>query len=226
VKVAALYDVHAMPVALEAVLAEAEREPADVVLFGGDLIVGPFPREVVERARELPNARFVRGNAERDPYDWDRAELGEAHLAWLAALPLTASIDGVLYCHAAPHDDEAYVTAETPEDALVSLYGAVEEGVVVLGHTHHQFDLRAGRVRVVNAGSVGWPYEDEVAAHWVLVERGWLSFRRTPFDVERTAATITASRWPGAADFVQENLNGRPTRPEAIAHFEQLRRGE
>jgi diadenosine tetraphosphatase ApaH/serine/threonine PP2A family protein phosphatase len=224
VKVAALYDVHAMPVALGAVLAEVERERVDVVLFGGDLVVGPFPREVVATARALPNARFVRGNAERDPYPWDREHLDADALAWLAALPLTASLDGVLYCHAAPDDDEAYVTAITPPDALRDRYAGVEERTVVIGHTHTQFDLRAGDLRVVNAGSVGWPYEDEAAAYWALVDDGEPSFRRTPFDVERTAAEVGASGWPLAARFV-ESLGGTPTREEAIAHFEGLRRG-
>ena len=43
-KVAALYDVHGMPWALEAVL--AENEP-DAIVFGGDLVWGPYPRETL-----------------------------------------------------------------------------------------------------------------------------------------------------------------------------------
>ena len=53
-------------------------------------------------------------------------------------------------------------------------------------------------VRVVNAGSVGMPYEGEVAAFWLAVEDGEPSFRRTPFDVERAIAEIRASGWPPA----------------------------
>lgn len=30
----------------------------------------------------------------------------------------------------------------------------VDEALVVCGHTHHQFELRAGGRRIVNAGSV------------------------------------------------------------------------
>jgi diadenosine tetraphosphatase ApaH/serine/threonine PP2A family protein phosphatase len=117
------------------------------------------------------------------------------------------------------------VTAVTPPDALAELYAGVDERVVVIGHTHTQFDLRAGDLRVVNAGSVGWPYEDEVVAHWLLVDDGEPSFRRTPFDLERTAAAIRATAWPEGEQFVGETLQGRPTRDEAVVHFEGLRRG-
>ena len=166
-KVAALYDVHGMPHALDAVLAEVDREGFDVVLFGGDLIVGPFPELVVARARELEGARFVRGNAEREPGEWDRERLTGVDLRWLEEWPFSASIDDVLYCHATPagrYDDHDRVHARTT--CCARRFGGVEESVVVIGHTHHQFERKAGDVRVVNAGSVGMPYEGEVAAFW------------------------------------------------------------
>lgn len=219
-KVAALYDVHGMVHALEAVLAEAD---ADVVLFGGDLIAGPFPQRAVELARSVEGALFVRGNCEREPADWDRRQLGEDDLRRLAALPLTVSLDGVLYCHAAPHDDEPITTAATPDAALRELFGGVEEAMVVIGHTHHQFERAAGDVRVVNAGSVGMPYEDDVAAFWTLVDGGEPRFRRTPFDLERAVHEIRSSGWPGAEAFVAENLLSPPSREEAIEFFERSR---
>ena len=47
-RLAALYDVHGNVHALEAVLADVERADVDLVLFGGDVVAGPFPRETVE----------------------------------------------------------------------------------------------------------------------------------------------------------------------------------
>jgi diadenosine tetraphosphatase ApaH/serine/threonine PP2A family protein phosphatase len=99
----------------------------------------------------------------------------------------------------------------------------MDEPLVVIGHTHHQFDRRTNGVRVVNAGSVGMPYEDDVAAFWTLVEDGEPSFRRTPFDVQRAAREIRASGWPGAGEFVAENLLVAPSRAEAVAFFEGRR---
>jgi predicted phosphodiesterase len=225
VKVAALYDVHGMTWALEAVLREAEGEGVDLVLFGGDILYGPYPREAVELARSVAGARFVRGNCEREPDEWDRARLDAEQLAWLQALPVALSVDGVLYCHATPTDEQPRTTALTPDDVLDARFGGVEERLVVIGHTHHQFDRRAAKARVVNAGSVGMPYEGEVAAFWTVIDDGEPSFRRTPFDVERAAAEVRTSGWPLADEFVAENLLVAVPRDEAIARLESLAAG-
>ncbi|HEY5295148.1 MAG TPA: metallophosphoesterase family protein [Gaiellaceae bacterium] len=217
-KVAALYDVHAMPWALEAVLAEVD---ADAIVFGGDLGGGPCPRETLALARSV-GVNFVRGNAERDLDLWDRGLLEQDEADWLATLPMTVELDGVLYCHATPADDLPLTTAITPDAALAALFADVD-GTVVIGHTHHQFDRQVGNLRVVNAGSVGMAYESDVAAFWLIVTDGQPSFRRTPIDVERAAAEILASGWPGAEAFVDANLRVAVDRDEAIRHFESIR---
>ena len=64
-RVAALYDVHGNLPALEAVLADVERETVDLVLAGGDVVWGPMPRETLSLLRGLgERARFIRGNAD------------------------------------------------------------------------------------------------------------------------------------------------------------------
>jgi diadenosine tetraphosphatase ApaH/serine/threonine PP2A family protein phosphatase len=98
-----------------------------------------------------------------------------------------------------------------------------ERGTFVIGHTHHQFDRRAGDLRVVNAGSVGMAYEGEVAAFWALVTDGEPELRKTPFDVERAVAGIRASGWAGGEAFIAENLLVAVDRDEAARHFESQR---
>jgi diadenosine tetraphosphatase ApaH/serine/threonine PP2A family protein phosphatase len=215
-KVAALYDVHGMPHALEAVLAEVEREPFDAVVFGGDLFLGPLPRETLELVRSV-DAQFVRGNCERIPDEWLRAKLGEEATTWSSGWPTTHELDGVLYCHATPESDEPILTDASPEERFAEALAGVDARLVVAGHTHMQFR----RGRFVNAGSVGMPYEGEVAAFWATVADG-VEFRRTPFDVDRAVAEIRASDWPGAEEFVAENLLSAPSREEATAHFESV----
>jgi diadenosine tetraphosphatase ApaH/serine/threonine PP2A family protein phosphatase len=217
-KVAALYDVHAMPWALEAVLAQVD---ADAIVLGGDYLYGPQPRETVAIVRSL-DAHVLRGNCEDMAEEWEQSQLAAEDLAWLQSLPLTATVDGVLYCHAAPSSNLPITTAITPEEDVVRTFAGVR-GTVVIGHTHHQFDRSFGELRVVNAGSVGMPYEGEVAAFWTLVEDGEPSFRRTPIDVGRAVAETRASAWPHAQEFVAENLLVAPAREDAIAQLESRR---
>jgi diadenosine tetraphosphatase ApaH/serine/threonine PP2A family protein phosphatase len=217
-KVAALYDVHAMPWALSAVLADVD---ADAIVLGGDYLYGPYPRETVAIIRSL-DAHVLRGNCEDLAEEWERSQLTPADLAWLRALPLATTLDGVLYCHAAPTSNLPITTAITPEEAVLRTFAGVH-GMVVIGHTHHQFDRSFGELRVVNAGSVGMPYEGEVAAFWTLVEDGEPAFRRTPIDVERAAVETRASAWPHAQEFAAENLLVAQSRDEAIAQLESRR---
>ena len=225
-RVAALYDVHGMPWPLEAVLAELEREQVDVAVFGGDFICGPFPRRTVDLVRSVESARLVRGNCERESDERVSAELGPDDARAFCELPMTVSLDGVLYCHSTPSDDMPIVSAATPDDVVAELFRDVADETVVIGHTHHQFDRRVDGVRVVNAGSVGMPYEGEVAAFWALVADGEPSLRRTPFDVEAAIAELGRSDWPPAREFVEENLRTAVSREEAIEWCESRRRGE
>ena len=217
-KVAALYDVHAMPHALEAVLDEVAREGVDAIVFGGDLFLGPLPAETLELVRSV-DAQYVRGNCDRDA-----RRLGAARSStlrtWtgLAPGPTTVELDGVLYCHATPRNDmRPILTDASPDERFEEALAGVDARLVVAGHTHMQFR----RGNFVNAGSVGMPYEDDVAAFWAIVSDD-AEFRRTPFDVERAIADIEASGWPGADEFVAQNLRTPPSRREATEHFESL----
>jgi predicted phosphodiesterase len=215
-KTAALYDVHAMPAALAPVLAEVEQEGVDAIVFGGDVFHGPFPAETLELIRSV-DAQYVRGNCDREPSDWVISHLDGEAVEWARSWPPTVEVDGVLYCHATPQSDLPVVTDASPEERFAEVLDGVDARLVVAGHTHMQFR----RGRWVNAGSIGMPYEDEVAAYWALIADD-VEFRSTPFDVEQTAAEVRASGWPGAEEFVAENLLTAPSRAEATAHFESL----
>jgi len=221
VRVAALYDVHANVPALEAVLAEVEREGVDTVLFGGDLTWGPEPVEALALVRSVPDARFVRGNCDREPDEWERSQLSEEDLAFLQGLPETLELDGVLYCHGTPRSDLEVVTPAPTDEELARILEGVEQRVVVAGHTHMQQDRRIGAIRFVNAGSVGLPYEGELAAFWALLDGAELELRRTPLELEEVAAAFRRSAWPRADEFLRENVLETVTREEATAAHEE-----
>jgi predicted phosphodiesterase len=66
-RIAILSDIHGNPIALEAVLADIQKQgPIDEYWLLGDFAaIGYDPVKVLERVSALPNARFARGNTDR-----------------------------------------------------------------------------------------------------------------------------------------------------------------
>lgn len=246
-RIAALYDIHGNLPALEAVLAELEELRPDRILIGGDAVAGPLPVPTLERLLALGDrATFIRGNADRvlagepgpDEAKW--GELWERRRKWtveqlgptrrriLGGWPVTATleIDGLgstLFCHATPRSDEEIFTRLTPEARLAEIFAGVSESLVVCGHTHMQVEYRIGGTRVVNAGSVGMPYEGRPGAYWA-----WLGpdveHRRTPYDLDEAAERIRAGGDPGAEEFIEKNLRNPPAPTEVSEIFEKMAR--
>jgi putative phosphoesterase len=236
VGVAVLSDIHGNLAAVEAVADDVNRRDVDVVVCG-DVVTGPFSAEVFDRIVRLPNVRFVRGNVEttvlegNDEYgrDWnaERERLGEARLAAIAQWPrsLELEIEGlgkVLICHSTPRSEDPIYTPLTPDAELIETLGPVDADVMVCGHTHMQYDRRLPNgLRIVNAGSVGMPYEGARGAYWALLGPD-VDFRRTDYDVE---AAVEGMRARGApVDDRQLELLLEPMDPDtAAAEFEKLR---
>ena len=227
-RVAALYDIHGNLPALEAVLAEVEREGVDAIVIGGDIASGPpQPREVVELVRSLPNAHCIRGNADRvfdeelagdEGLAWLLEQLGDDQAQWLAGLPFSVVLDDTLYVHATPLDDITIVTELTTDEKLAGLLGDVEETRVVAGHTHMQLVRPIGKKLFVNAGSVGWPYEGVPGAYWAILDEG-VGLRRTDYDRERAAGLTLSSGHPRAEEIAAENILTSHSRAEAMEVF-------
>ena len=154
----------------------------------------------------------MRGNADRfvlegtDEYgeDWaaERERIGEARLAAVATWPLTheLDVDGLgrtLFCHAIPTADEPIFTRLTPDEDVAALLGDVDADLLVGGHTHVQFDRRLpSGLRIVNAGSVGMPYEGRRGAFWATARAARSSCGTPEYDVEAAVASMRAGRLP------------------------------
>ena len=111
-----------------------------------------------------------------------------AHRELVASFEPVVAIDGVLYCHGTPRSDEEIMTRISPPERLERILRDVDEKVVVCGHVHQQYDREVGRWRIVNAGSVGLPYEGRPGAFWALLEDGEPQLRRTAYDVTAVEA--------------------------------------
>ena len=172
-RILALYDIHGNVEALDAVLADPRAADPDVVVVGGDVVPGRFAAEALARLRALEvDVRWVRGNGERESGD---PELG----AW----PLTVELDGILFCHATPRDDEEILTRVSSPERWREALAGVDRPLVVAGHTHQQDDRTVGSVRFVNAGSVGLPYEgDPGHARWLWIADGVPTLNTTNYD--------------------------------------------
>lgn len=240
-RVASLYDVHGNLPALEAVLADPRLGDADAIVCGGDLVAGPMPVECLERLESLGDrVRFLRGNGDREavtPVEgspfverarWCAAQLGPERLRRVGLWPPTVElmIEGLgrtLFCHAVPADDMPIVTTLTPAAEVERELGAVEAQVVVCGHVHVQYDRGLpGGVRLVNAGSVGAPYEGRAAAFWVLLGPE-VEHVSTDYDVEAAVAAIEATGCPETEWLVRRALLEPLTAREAMEEFERMR---
>ena len=249
-RVAALYDIHANVPALEAVLAEVGAVDPDVIVIGGDVVTGPMPGETLDRLVALGDrVRWVRGNADREVLEAIEngrpasafSEEAAIDGAWVAERTTGAQADilrsfeeavvlevdglgAVRFCHGSPRRDDESITTATPDERLVPMLDGVAEPTVVCGHTHRQFDRVAGRHRVVNAGSVGMPYEGDAAAFWLLLGPE-VELRRTGYDVGAAVAGFRPTNFPNLDEMFRESLM-EPADPDWVAeYFEAIATG-
>ena len=244
-RVAAISDIHGNLPALEAVLAEVEREKLDLMVFCGDVASGPMPAETIDLLLTLQDARFVRGNADRGlveefdgkapsampgPFaDWCARQITQRQRDFLASFEDRVVIDGVdglggvLLCHATPRNDTDVFTVESPVERVRTLLAGVAAGVVdvvICGHTHMQFDRTVDRIRVVNAGSVGMPYGTP-GAYWAMLGPD-VDLRRTDYDREAAARRIRAKDWDTAEEFAAGNVLSVPSIEQAMDSMRRM----
>ena len=240
-RVAAVYDIHANLPALKAVLAEPDVAGAELVVVGGDVLAGPMPIETLALLTVLGDrAAWVHGNTEREVARgrggnhrigelWDRraawvaGQLTAADIAAAERWPATVTVDvdglgPVCFCHGSPRSDEEIIMAISPPDRVAPMLAGVAEETIVCGHTHVQFDRVVAGRRLVNAGSVGMPYEGSPGARWCLLGPG-VELRTTAYEIEAAAVRIGATGFPEAEAFAADLLEPASAE-EATREFE------
>jgi protein phosphatase len=132
--------------------------------------------------------------------------LSPDQIAWLRTLPKvaerTAGSARVYVVHGSPRNPlYGYLRPDLPErELLLALTPSpvavrpkpVEAGVVLVGHTHIQVDLRVGGTRVVNPGSVGQPRDGDPRASYAVVdlENSRVEFGRVEYDIWRVVRKL------------------------------------
>ncbi len=237
-------DIHANHAALAAI-----DEPYDFCVCLGDLVdYGPDPLECVRWA--MRHARHaIRGNHDHGvaqgvvapgevgfryltrvtrPHVW--GALGPEERRYLLQLPLTCrfSVGGhrFLMVHGTPRDPLDEYVMRDPEVWAKRVQGC-DADVVLVGHTHVQFNLKVGNTVVINPGSVGNPRDGDPRAAYALIDGNKVELKRVEYPVEATVARVDASPLPDRAkQMLRESYRvGRISRglsrgPEAPAEIE------
>jgi len=146
-----LGDIHGNLEALEAVLADAEKQGVGRYLCVGDIVgYGANPSECVARSREL-TSQIVAGNHDcavvgrtdidyfnffaREAILWSAAQLSAEDKAFLGGLPLSLEVDGLLVVHATVHEPQLFGYIESALSARLS-FDALKTDVAFVGHSH------------------------------------------------------------------------------------------
>lgn len=239
-RIAVISDVHGNAYALEAVLRDLKDTAPDLIFNLGDQIEGcTDPARAAALQAEL-GATEVRGNNEeklwpggrRTPLTlavgaWLEAQVSPAQRDRLAALPLSARVEGVLACHGTPDSawdsllwvwDMAggFYRSRDPRELrrMVQPLGAE---VVLCGHTHRAGATRVGDTLVVNCGAVSDQVDGDPRARWTLLERRgphWnVDFRAVAYDVAGAVAWARANSPFG--DFAADLLGSGEMRGRA-----------
>lgn len=186
-----------------AVLAQIGATDSSAVAYWGTTSGEPLPEPLREVVR------------------WTAQHVRHEYEGVLASWPKTLSLrirglGEVLFCHGTPRSETEAFTRLTPEDLLLPVFEGVRVPLVVCGHTHMQFDRMVGKIRVVNAGSVGMPF-GRPGAHWILLGPE-VQLRHTAYDLTRAADRIRETQYPQAREFAQHVLQP-PSEEEMLQLF-------
>lgn len=181
---ALIADIHGNLTALEAVLADCERQGVSRIVCLGDVAsFGPQPQATLERVQEL-NCPVVMGNTDAyllkprtltdvdkpnedsdfflEVEAWSAAQLDGADKHFVKSFKPVHAFDyrghAILAYHGSPRDYHDPIVAQTPDETLDTYFKGYEAELYTGGHTHTQFVRRYYGNRVMNPGSVGMSY--------------------------------------------------------------------
>jgi putative phosphoesterase len=230
-RIGLISDIHGNLFALEAVLAELDREKLDDLICLGDVAaLGPEPGAVFARLHAL-GCPVVMGNMDEwllsppdldtaDELDqalirWHTAQLTDAERAYIRAFPATLErslgAERTLLCfHGSPRSYHDVIVPTTPDDALNEMFGDTRAAILVGGHTHLQMLRRHGDAHLINVGSVGLPGVGPKAAQRNRHVR-WAEYAIVEADGERV--DISLRRTPLDMDqmMARARASGMPT---------------
>lgn len=225
-KIAVISDIHGNLRALKAVLKDIEDNGIEKVYILGDLaFCGPEPNETVDYIREkLSGQVIIQGNTDEmilkatgekdDIYTpkndvmssalfYSQEVLSEANKEFLAGLRATHEEKfgdlKVLFVHGSPRRNDEGVTVNIKYSLLDEMMEGVEAKIVFCGHTHYPIIHQSSGRTVVNTGSVGRPFGENVRSVYAILDLSRIEQRE--FDIEHRYVKYETGE---AADALQE----------------------
>jgi predicted phosphodiesterase len=224
-RVAVISDTHGDLDALNAVLADLDRQEVDEVLVAGDTAQGgPHPREVVDLLRErgwpvvLGNAdeiitELAAGRPAKEPLrqvQIDRAnfsidQLGPERIEFLASLPMSVRTEdgagrSLVVVHAAPWDNQHVLGVDSPEAEAERAVREAGATVVAHGHIHSPYQRRVGDAVLLSVGAVAMSGDADPRPAYSIVALGdviEVEVRRIDYDGGRQPGLKPVQSHPG-----------------------------
>ena len=137
-------------------------------------------------------------------FEWTKTHVTPETKEYLKGLPaerhFSAAGHKVSLFHASPRKNNLYWYEDRPEKFFTEMAGKTDADILVYGHTHKPYRKDLGGKVFVNAGSVGKPKDGDPRACLTILDIAGgavaVDFVRVEYDVEKTAAAITASGLP------------------------------
>jgi len=221
-KIAVISDIHSNLEALTTALELIRSGGIETTVCLGDIVgYGANPNECVDLVREHC-AVVVRGNHDAGVVDtritdnfsrnaraaifWTQSQLSAANLDFLASLPLTASLYGLLLVHASPHEPDRWHYIVDAWEARQAMHAFSGSGCFV-GHSHvpgifsargRETNVKQGERFLINVGSIGQPRDRNPLLSFGVFDTDAWSYEnvRAEYDIDLAARKILGKGLP------------------------------
>lgn len=191
IKVAVISDIHGNIVALNEIIKDAKNRKVDGFIASGDLVNElPFGNEVIDKLKEI-NALAIKGNKElyfieyeEEKYNWENIQfknsvfmyeaMTKENMDYIRKLPFSLSLEyegvKIKVVHGSPESVTELVYRKS-EDLIDKYTKSLEEGILILGHTHEPIwtCMKNGKT-VINAGCSGVSPTNTGFAEYVIID--------------------------------------------------------
>lgn len=242
-RIAIVSDVHGNCLGLDTVLEDLRAQPADQLVFLGDMIQGgPQPAEVLARLREL-GAPVVLGNADAwllsgletgaEPpasaqqlavREWQLAQLSADDRAFIGQFQPTVELalgqGRTLLCfHGSPASFDDIILPSTPDDEVQRLLGPSAPALMCGGHTHMQQVRRVADTLFFNPGSAGFAYSHTQPEGQFRAD-AWAEYALLTVDGGRLGLEFRRVPFDAAELAERYHASGRPYAEVAVRQYQ------